>query len=171
MKVLIAYYSQTGNTEKIARAMYDGASQGHEAELIKIGEADASELKAYDFIFIGSPIHGGRLAAPAGEFIEAMPDMSGVKAAGFITHSDPAYPDQATEKIADPLAETLGAKGLEFKGLFTSIGFLTPDLHEMIRKRRNLTDEQWEARLGKMAGHPNEEDVARARAFAEEVLG
>ena len=30
MKVLVVYYTQTGNTEKIAQGIYNGASQGYE---------------------------------------------------------------------------------------------------------------------------------------------
>jgi len=30
MKILVAYYSETGNTEKIARAIYEEAAKEHE---------------------------------------------------------------------------------------------------------------------------------------------
>ena len=36
MKVLVTYFSQTGNTEKIARAMCEEASLANEAELKKL---------------------------------------------------------------------------------------------------------------------------------------
>ena len=36
MKVLVTYYSETGNTEKIARAIYEEASKEHEVNLKKI---------------------------------------------------------------------------------------------------------------------------------------
>jgi hypothetical protein len=44
-------------------------------------------------------------------------------------------------------------------------------LHEAVKKKLNLSDEAWEDMLKQMTGHPNEEDVAKAKAFAREVLG
>ena len=53
MKVLVAYYTQTGNTEKIAKAIHQEASLANEVSLKKIGELDATHLPSYDFIFVG----------------------------------------------------------------------------------------------------------------------
>ncbi|MCK4434827.1 flavodoxin domain-containing protein, partial [Candidatus Bathyarchaeota archaeon] len=44
MKVLVTYYSETGNTEKIARAIYEEVSKEHEAYLKKINEVTADAL-------------------------------------------------------------------------------------------------------------------------------
>jgi len=33
-----------------------------------------------------------------------------------------------------------------------------------------LTDEQWAERVKQMTGHPNPEDLAKAKAFTKEVL-
>jgi multimeric flavodoxin WrbA len=49
MRILLAYYSETGNTAKIAQAIYaEVSSQGHEAHLIEIGEIVPETLNAYD---------------------------------------------------------------------------------------------------------------------------
>ncbi len=39
MKVLVTYFSQTGNTEKIANAINEVASQNNETEVRKMEEA------------------------------------------------------------------------------------------------------------------------------------
>ena len=44
-------------------------------------------------------------------------------------------------------------------------------LHEAVQKKLNASDEQWADRVKQMTGHPNEEDVANARACVREVLG
>ena len=36
MKVLITYFSQTGNTEEIAKVLFDEASQGNDVEMKKL---------------------------------------------------------------------------------------------------------------------------------------
>jgi hypothetical protein len=41
----------------------------------------------------------------------------------------------------------------------------------MVQKKLNLSDEQWAGMVKQMTGHPNEDDVANAKAFARKVLG
>ena len=64
MNVLVTYYSQSGNTEKIAKAICEEAARTHNAELKKLENISPDDVAGYDFIFIGSPLHSGSLAAP-----------------------------------------------------------------------------------------------------------
>ena len=89
MKVLVSYFSQSGNTEKIAKAIYEEASQANEAALKKLEDITPGEVAGYDFIFIGSPLHSGSLAAPVKECLGVLQASSGQKMAGFITHFAP----------------------------------------------------------------------------------
>ncbi|MBW2368677.1 MAG: flavodoxin domain-containing protein [Deltaproteobacteria bacterium] len=170
MKVLVVYFSQTGNTEKIAGAICEEASQANEAKMKKLEDVSADDIAGYDFIFIGSPLHASNLAAPVKEFLKGIQAGSGQKMAGFITHSAPAYPDQAMDEFTEPIKKSCTEKGMEYKGCFDCQGFLTEALHEMVKNNQKLTDEQWEETVKQMTGHPNEEDMARAKAFAKEVL-
>ncbi|MBW2062424.1 MAG: flavodoxin [Deltaproteobacteria bacterium] len=170
MKVLVTYFSQTGNTEKIATAIYEEASQANEAELKKLEDVSAGDLAGCDFIFIGSPIHASNLAGPIKEFLSGIQAGSSQKMAGFITHFAPAYPEQALDKYTEPITTACQEKGIEYKGSFDCQGALTESLHEMVKKRQNLTDEQWEGMVKQMTGHPNEEDVAKAKEFVKNVL-
>ncbi|MGD1972050.1 MAG: flavodoxin family protein [Desulfobacterales bacterium] len=52
MKALVAYYSESGNTEKLAKAIFDGISIP-EKEMVPIGEAS---VKDHDVIFVGFPV-------------------------------------------------------------------------------------------------------------------
>ena len=58
-KVLIAYDSRTGNTEKMADAIAEGIRMaGHEAELKKITQIKSeAELAGYDAYVFGSPTY------------------------------------------------------------------------------------------------------------------
>jgi len=170
MKVLVTYFSQTGNTEKIAKAISEAAAQGNEVELKKMETVSAGDTTGYDFIFVGSPLHAANLAAPVKEFLSAISAGPSQKLAGFITHSAPAYPDQAMEGFTEPMTTACNEKGIEYKGCFDCQGFLTEALHEMIKQRQNATDEEWEETVKQMTGHPDDEDVARAREFTQEVL-
>lgn len=55
MNVLVAYFSQSGNTEKIAKAIWEEASRENEACLKKLEEVSAEDFADYDVVFIGSP--------------------------------------------------------------------------------------------------------------------
>jgi flavodoxin len=171
MKVLVTYFSQSGNTEKIAKAIYEEAAQNNNADLKKLEEITPDEVAGYDVIFIGSPLHSGSLAAPAKEWLGVLQAGSGQKMAGFITHMAPAYPEQDMEAFADPIKTACKEKGIEYVGCFDCQGFLDESMHAAVQKKLNMSDEQWADMVKQMTGHPNEEDVANAKACAKEVLG
>jgi len=51
MKVLVAYYSMSGNTEKLAKAIHDEASKSHESYLKKVDEVDQKWLNLVPVFF------------------------------------------------------------------------------------------------------------------------
>ena len=170
MKILIAYLSQTGNTEKIAKVIYEEASPAHEVDTKKLEEVSAENLSGYDLVFIGSPIHAGNLSGAVKDFLNRLQVPSGGKLAGFVTHSGAAYPEQILSKFAEPFKAACEKNALEYLGCFNCQGFLNPAIHEMVKKGQNLTDEQWTERVKQMTGHPDAEDLAKAKAFAREIL-
>jgi flavodoxin len=170
MKILITYFSQTGNTEKIGRAISEVASQNNETEIKKMEDLDATSVSGYDFIFIGSPLHASNLAGPVKEFLENLPAGACKKMAGFITHFAPAYPEQAMDGFVEPIKTTCADKGIEYKGCFDCQGALTESLHEAVKQNQNFTDEQWADIVKAMTGKPNADDEANAREFAREML-
>jgi len=40
----------------------------------------------------------------------------------------------------------------------------------MVKKKQNLSDEQWADMVKQMTGRPNKDDVAKAKAFSRKVL-
>jgi len=170
MKILVVYFSQTGNTERVARGICEEAAQANDAELKKLEDVSGSDLAGYDFVFIGSPLHSANLAAPVKEFLNSIQPGSCQKMAGFITHFAPAYPDQAMDGFTEPIKAACKENNIEYKGCFDCQGALTESLHEMVKKKQNFSDEQWKGMVKEMTGRPNEEDVAKARVFAREVL-
>ncbi len=170
MKILVTYLSQSGNTEKIANAICEEASLAHDADLKKLDEVVIDDFGKYDFIFIGSPLHGGNLAAPVKEFLSNIKAGSNQKMAGFITHFASAYPEQDMEKFAEPIQAACKANDIDYVGCFDCQGALAESMHEMVQKKLNMSDEEWAGMVEQMTGHPNEEDVANAKACAREVL-
>jgi len=63
-KVLILYYSRTGNTKQMAELVAEGArNAGGDVTLKDVGQAKADELLDYDAIVIGSPTYYGSMAS------------------------------------------------------------------------------------------------------------
>ncbi|THB81422.1 MAG: flavodoxin [Desulfobacteraceae bacterium] len=170
MKVLVTYFSQSGNTEKIAKAICEEASKAGNADLKKLEEITPDMAAGYDCIFMGSPLHAGSLAAPVKKCLKALKAVSGQKIAGFITHMAPAYPDQDMETFAEPMKEACREKGIEYKGCFDCQGFLAESMHGPVQEKLSLDDDQWADMVKQMTGRPNQDDVDNAKAFAKKLL-
>jgi NAD(P)H dehydrogenase (quinone) len=77
-KVLIVYDSKTGNTEKMAKAIAEGAStvSGVDVELKKLGEPFAvTLLDEADAIIMGSPAHYADASREMRDFIESVAEQ------------------------------------------------------------------------------------------------
>ncbi|MFH1678063.1 MAG: flavodoxin domain-containing protein [Candidatus Omnitrophota bacterium] len=62
-KILIVYYSRSGNTEKMAKEILKGVSKEKvPVELKSVQEVKADDLLNYDGIVIGSPTYYGTMA-------------------------------------------------------------------------------------------------------------
>lgn len=170
MNVLVLYSSHTGNTEKIASAVYGEASQENNAVLKKLNEVDPNSLGEYDLVFIGSPINAGKIAEEVTAFLNNLPRLPNTKLAGFITHAAPAYPRQTLDQMTQPFADVCKVNNMEYKGCFSCQGYLADFMHEAVQKMQNATDEEWQEKVAQMTGHPNEDDEAEAKAFARSAL-
>ena len=63
-KILVVYYSQSGNTKKMAECVAEGIKkESVEATLKQVKEVKAEELLQYEGIIIGSPTYYGTMAA------------------------------------------------------------------------------------------------------------
>ncbi|MCD5401176.1 flavodoxin domain-containing protein, partial [candidate division NPL-UPA2 bacterium] len=70
-KVLIGYYSETGNTKKMAKAVEESIKEeGLEVVNKKIEDIAVDELLDYEAIVIGSPTYYGTLAWPIKKLLD-----------------------------------------------------------------------------------------------------
>jgi NAD(P)H dehydrogenase (quinone) len=76
-RVLVAYYSQTGNTEKIAVAIGKGAAavKGVEVAVRKVGDIKDAEILAADGILVGTPVQWGNAVVGAKQFLDRVGDV------------------------------------------------------------------------------------------------
>jgi len=70
-RILVAYYSRSGNTKKLAEAFAEGVKEeGVDIALKRVEEVQVKELLDYDGIALGSPTYYGHMAAPVKKLID-----------------------------------------------------------------------------------------------------
>jgi NAD(P)H dehydrogenase (quinone) len=77
VKVLVTYYSQTGNTEKVAAAIGRGVAGVKEVEVAvrKVSDVKDSEILEADGILVGTPVQWGNPAASVKQFLDRVGDV------------------------------------------------------------------------------------------------
>jgi flavodoxin I len=180
MNILIAYFSQTGNTAQVARAIWEEvSSHGHEVHLKELGEITPDGLSDYDLVFLGSACHDADLAKPAKRMLEGIPPSPAFKLAGFATHAtytpDGGEREQALyERWASGCVRSFyrasQEKQIEFLGYFGCQGVPSPPIEAFIHSTIVTDEAEWETYIEEVRKHPNEEDLHKAREFARQVL-
>lgn len=133
LRILIAYYSKTGNTEAISNLIEQALEASCEVDKLKIEMVrDYSDLvphfnpriildvllsrkprirslkdmSPYDLICVGTPNWYGRTAPPIDTFVKEMTNVAGKKAVAFVSSG------LGRESYGDDLRKRLEQKGL-----------------------------------------------------------
>ncbi len=159
-KVLVTYYTQTGNTRRVAEAIYG------EIEVSKdMQEMDKVEsVEGYDLVFAGFPVHGSIPAKPARDFLETK--ARGKKLAMFVTHAAP----EDSSLLAEWL-ETCkqAATGADLVAFFNCQGELAAEIADFMSKSGEASLEAWAKERPATLGQPDAARLELARAFARET--
>ncbi len=158
MRSWVVYSSQTGNTKKLAEAVY--AALPAEKELYPVDAApDAAK---YDFVAVGFWLKAGKPDEKAAAYLEK---LSGTKVFLFATHG--AASDSEHVKNAIKYAEDL-AKNAKVVGRFSCQGEIAPQVMEKIRAKPQPPP--WIVEAPPAEGHPDENDIKRVRRVVADVL-
>jgi flavodoxin I len=160
MNVLVTYYTQTGNTRKVAEAIFAGLVHSRK-KILPIDQVE--NVGGHDLIFCGFPVmdHGvpGKMVA----FLQAMP--RGKRLAFFATHGSL----RGGEKAITAFYAALGlAHGQKILGTFGCRGEVNPQLIETLADKPQ--HQAWAIEARGAIGHPNQADLEDARVFAETML-
>lgn len=70
--VLIVYHSASGNTEKMAQAVAEGAKaiSGAKIVLKRVGEVAAEDLVSSDAVIVGTPVYFGNMSGEVKTFFD-----------------------------------------------------------------------------------------------------
>lgn len=161
MKTLVTYVSATGNTRKVAEAIFEVLPEEKEIKEM----AELSSLEGYDLIFAGLPVIAFGPNPTAREFLQA--NSAGKDMALFVTHAAPEDSEDVGPWL-DACREA--ASGARIVGFFNCQGELDPKVAEMLRKSDDARMRGFGEQGPSTAGQPDESRIQRAREFAKKVL-
>jgi len=135
-KILIVYHSQTGNTQKMAEAVADGAKSIEAVEVIlkKAADATLEDLLTADGLAIGTPENFGYMSGMIKDFFDRTYNFAQDKVfrkpyVTFISAgNDGTGAQRAIERIA---------LGYKFKNVFTPViakGKITEEILDQCRE-------------------------------------
>jgi len=72
IKVLVTYHSVSGNTERMAEAVVDGAKMvpGTQVVLKRVGQVTADDLFSADAVIVGSPVYWSNMSGEVKTFFD-----------------------------------------------------------------------------------------------------
>jgi flavodoxin len=158
-KILVAYISWTGNTKKVANAIFE-ALEGNTT--IKPLD-EVQNLDEYELIFIGFPVHSHSVPFKSEEFIKKIPD--GKKVALFSTHGSLTGSRLSREALEHA---SILASSSKILGTFTCRGKVSLQAMEVLSK--SPEHKAWVEMAASAQTHPDENDLEDARDFAKWIM-
>ncbi len=164
-RALIVYWSKTGNTEKVAKAIKQGLeTKDIQVNLQKAEEAEKIDYFDYDLVCIGSPSYSWHPPEPMTNFLKkkfaeyrqqgkikpSSPKVPGKKALVFVTYSGPHTGiDEAT-----PV-------GKDIRQYFEHIGFSVIDEWYILSEFHGSLENSTKGRMGDVRGKPTAEELQK----------
>ena len=167
MKAAIIYWSNTGNTEKVALAIKEGLqTAGAEVLLTRLEQAEDIDFYVYDLICIGFPSYHWHPPKPLDDFLKkkfaeygrqgrvktGAPKIEGKNALIFCTYSGP----HTGINEAIPAGKYAGQ-------FFEHLGFTLLDEMYVLGEFHGSEEMSTIGRMGDIRGRPNEEDLRQVR--------
>jgi hypothetical protein len=170
---LILYWSATGNTEKVVRAIERGLlDEGVKPSVVNVTEADRTDLYDYDLVFLGCPSISFLPPEPVLRFVKRKmnfhrdqgdikvlaPRVPGKQAVVFVTYSGP----HTGIAEAIPVGKYLGQ-------FLAHLGFAVLDEWYVVGEFHGNEEYSTRGCLGDIRGRPNDDDLARVARQAAQV--
>ncbi len=158
-KILVTYISWTGNTKKVADAIFEVL--GGDKTIKTMDEAQI--LDEYDLIFIGFPVHAHSVPFKTEELIKRIPP--GKKIALFSTHGSLTGSRLARQALEHA---SILAPSSKILGTFTCRGKVSLQALEVLSK--SPEHKAWAEMAASAQTHPDEHDLEDARSFAKWIM-
>lgn len=161
MRVLVTYLSKTGNTKKVAQAIYDEIDE--DKDIVPIDQVESTE--GYDVTFLGLPIHR---MGPDDKEVKLLQThcVDNRNVVLFITHAAPEdSPD--LPPMLDKFRQA--ASGANVVDMFDCQGELAKGIKLIMSVMPNAQLRAW-AKRDNSQGQPDATRIARAHAFSRDVM-
>lgn len=165
-KTLITYWSQTGNTRKIAESVFQGIPDKKELKIL----SDVDNLDDYGLIFIGFPIYNFEPVKQAKDFIQSR--LSGKRIAIFMTMALTSAPfDDLTTGLYNLTINNCKACADRAKvlGIFDSPGELSEKVATALIESNDPQLRMFGMMRDHSIGFPNEKNINDAEIFAKKI--
>ena len=159
MKALVAYYSESGNTEKLAKAIYEGMTAA-DKEIGMIADVNPIE---YDIVFIGFPVQSSSVPGKVEKFIKSIPE--GKMVAFFVTHGSLRGGQLAISALY--YAFSLAQK-MTVLGTFGCRGQVKESIIESLLDKPE--HKAWAMEAQSAVGHPDDADFEDGKNFANLMI-
>jgi flavodoxin len=156
-KILVTYFSQTGNTKKVAEAIYENLEG--EKQIKHFKEVDKDEIEESDLVFVGFPVHSHSVPVAMEPFIKQIPPNK--KLALFSTHGSLTGSRISREAIEH--ATVLASKA-KLLGSFSCRGRVSLEALEVLKK--SPEHRAWTDMAASSSTHPDKNDLNEAGSFA-----
>jgi flavodoxin len=161
MKLLVTYMSQTGNTKKVAEAIFQEIKGQKEIKPME----EVNSLAGYDLAFVGFPIQAAGPAGDAKSFLEQ--HATGKDIALFITHGAPEGKPELKEWLDGCKAAVAGANLL---GVFNCRGEMSQALADFMLNSGDPRMVERGKRRSETLGQPDAARLKKARSFARRIV-
>ena len=150
MNTLVIYFSQTGNTLKIARCIHDGISASEaKCEIKPMAEVNSRILTDYDLVGIGAPVFYYKEPFNVRDFIKSLPQLDNQHWFVFCTHGN------VIGNFFPSMAEKLKHKGAVLIGCHNCYANITVPFYP----KPSYT-----------SGHPDDHDFEQAITFGRDMV-
>jgi len=160
MKVLVTYFSETGNTEKLAKAVFE-AVETSDKKILPIQEA--TDADGYDVVFVGFPVHSHNVPGKVEDFVKKLPE--GQKVAFFATHGSMRGGELAVTAFYHALNI---AKNGVILGTFGCRGKVKQKIIDALMEKAE--HRAWAQEAQSAVGHPDDADIEDARDWVERMM-
>ncbi len=162
MKPLVVYYSQTGNTEKVAKRIFYVLPDIEKA-IKTINEINYKEITNWDTIFLGSPVHIHTLPKKVKEFFKNMPPDYHPNIALFITYG--VQLEKFYKGAIDITEYYCNNYSLNFLGAYSCLG-----KHNHLKEFSKIFPDKVDWVRETSEGHPDESDLKKAEDWALKIV-
>lgn len=162
MKYAVIYHSETGNTKRVADAIYNALPDGDKT-ILPIEQADTAP--AADVYFVGFSIRNNTCGIETMNFLD---QIQGGKVALFATcgyFPADSYKDQLERRLSVWLPDHA-----EYLGMFLCQGKVDDVQAEKMIQNMPDVESQLKTMFQEGQSHPNDDDLSNAAQFAEQIV-